>query len=142
MYDTCLLGMRLGSFVYKNKVYQSGTQILYNGPCILNGDYIFLKNTIVKFMYYQETYAYFNDNNNVYMCPDLKFEDNIVQIVNVENNASSTSNKNKEIYWTDSMVAKTIWYILIMALFTIFHGRIFLWILATVVWYNSTFVNE
>lgn len=132
---------KIGTFSYKNKCYHNGTKILFNGKCILNGNEVFLNNVIVSFMYSQGKYKYIKYNNNVYMCPWQSFEKSIVKIVTDENKAPPVKAK-EEFYWTDSMIAKTIWYVLIMLIATIFHERIGIWILATVVWYFSTFKNK
>lgn len=132
---------KVATFSYKNKIYHNGTKILFNGKCLLNDKEVFLNNIIVSFMYSQGKYRYVKDNNNIYMCPWLDFEKCIVKIVTDENKAPPVKAK-EEFYWTDSMVIKTIWYVIIMLAATIFHDRIGIWILATVVWYFSTFKNK
>ena len=132
---------KVGTFSYKNKWYHCGTKILFNGKCILNGKEVFLNNTIVNFMYSQGQYRYVKDDNNIYMCPRLDFEKCIVKIV-VDENKAPPAQEKEEFYWTDSMVTKTIWYVIIMLLATIFYDRIGIWIIATIVWYFSTFKNK
>jgi len=132
---------KLKSFVYNKKVYQSGTNFIYNGKCILDKKEIYLSNAVVTYMYHCGQYQYFKDDNNVYVCIWQDFENNIVQIVTEENKAPPVKAK-EEFYWTDSMVAKTIWYVIIMLVATVFHARIGIWILATVIWYFSTFKNK
>ena len=68
------------------------------------------------------------------------FEKSIVNIVVNENKMSQE--KKNEIYWTDGMVAKTIWYIVIMLVAIVFKERIGIWIFATIVWYMSTFKSK
>lgn len=136
---------KVSTFSYKNKCYHNGTKILFNGKCILNGNEVFLNNAIVSFMYSQDKYKYLKYNNNVYMCPCVNFETCVIKIVTDENKAppiKDLAKEKEEFYWTDSMVVKTIWYVIIMLAATIFHDRIGIWILATVIWYFSTFKNK
>ena len=135
-----LQNTKIGCFTYNNKVYQSNTKILYNGICICNQNAIIINNKIVSFMYYDGQYIYFKDDNSVYKCTLTDFNKNIVQIVSDENKAPPKT--NNEIYWTDSMVSKTIWYILVMIVATLFHERIGIWIFSTIVWYLSTFKKK
>jgi hypothetical protein len=128
-------------FVYKNKAYKSGTKVLYNGKCILNDEKIDLDNVVVSYMYSNGKYEYFQDDDNIYMCPLHNFEKYIVQIINNEN-ITPPNKETEELYWTDEMVTKTIWYVLVMLIGTIFYDRILIWIFATIIWYNSTFKKK
>lgn len=125
------------SFTYKRTPYPSGTKVVYNGKCYLNDKEIILNNKIVTFLYDQDDKTYFQDNNNIYTCLLWEFSNRIVQIV-VDRKPEPVSQKT-EIYWTNDMVAKTLWYIIIMLAAVIFKDCIGIWILATIVWYNSTF---
>lgn len=136
---------KVTTFSYNNQTYHNGTKVLFNGNCILNGSEAFLNNVVVKFMYSQGKYEYIEYNNNVYMCPWQNFEKSIVKIVTDENKAPPANNpikEKEEIYWTDDMVTNTIWYVIIMLVATIFHERIGIWILATAIWYFSTFKHK
>jgi len=125
-------------FAYKNKVYNSKTKVLYNGKCILNEKEIVLNNAVVNYMYSDGRHEYFRDDNNIYMCHLGNFTKNIVSIV-IDENKNLPIKTTEEFYWTDEMVMKTIWYIIIMLLAIIFNERILIWIFATIVWYSSTF---
>lgn len=130
------------SFNYKNKPYSSGTKLIYNGRCCLNENEIILNNKIVTYLYSQNNKTYFQDNSNIYTCPPWEFANKIVKIV-VDTKPIQTSIKQEtEFYWTDSMVVKTIWYVIIMLAAIIFKDCIGIWILATIIWYNSVFKNK
>ena len=128
------------SFTYKNTPYPSGTKLIYNGRCHLNEVEIMLDNKIVVYLYNQNNKTYFTDNNNTYTCPPWEFTKRIVKIV-IEPKPVPINQKT-EIYWTDDMVVKTLWYIVIMIAAVIFKDCIGIWIFATIVWYNSTFKNK
>ena len=79
---------------------------------------------------------------------DLPQKVEVLQEINKKDNDSKISDeyyipsaKQKEIIWDDWMVAKTLWYIVIMVIATIFYGRIGIWILATIIWYLTTIKN-
>lgn len=125
------------SFTYKRTHYPSGTKVIYNGKCYLNDKEVILNNKIVTFLYDQDDRTYFQDNVNTYTCLLWEFSNRIVQIV-VDKKPEPVSQKT-EIYWTNDMVTKTLWYIIIMLAAVIFKDCIGIWILATIIWYNSTF---
>ena len=131
-------------FTYKRDVYSPGTQVVYNGKCYINETETVLQNQIVTWLYCENGKHYFKRNGTIYTCPSWEFTNRIVKIAY---NPSKQSNVNKqeqntEIYWTNSMVAKTLWYIIIMLAAVIFNDRIVIWILATIIWYTSTFKNK
>lgn len=128
------------SFTYKNKPYSSGTKLIYNGKCYLNKNEIVLNNQAVTYLYNQNGETYFQDNNKIYTCPSWEFAQRIITIVNDEK--LTLVQEKTEIYWTNSMVTKTLWYIIIMLVAIIFKDCIGIWILATIVWYNSVFKNK
>ena len=128
------------SFNYKNTPYPSGTKVVYNGRCCLNENEITLNNHVVTFLYDQGDKTYFKDNNNIYTCLLWEFSNHIVKIV-VDKKPEPVVQKT-EIYWTNDMVAKTLWYIVIMVVAIIFKDCIGIWILATIIWYNSTFKKK
>lgn len=131
---------KVGCFTYNNKVYQAGTQIVYSGPCIVNNNKLIVNNLIVSFMYYDGVYVYCQNEDNIYKFLNNEFRKNIIAIITDYNKAPP--NTSSEIYWTDDMVAKTIWYIIIMLIGAIFYDRIAIWIFATIVWYFSTFKKK
>lgn len=129
------------SFTYKNELYYSGTKLIFNGKCFLGQNEIVLNNQMVTWLYNQGGNVYFSDNTNTYMCKQWDFDKRIVQMV-IDTTASTTTEQKAEFYWTDDMVTKTIWYIIIMLVAVIFNDRIGIWILATIIWYASTFKNK
>jgi hypothetical protein len=132
---------KLGFFCWKNQPYYSGTTLVYKGKCFLEDKEIILNNEIVTFLYSKQ-YAYFKDSNGViYTCPSWNFTYGIVYIIN-DPNKPKPIEKEPEFYWTDEMVTKTLWYIIIMLVATIFKDAIFIWIFATIIWYNSVFKNK
>lgn len=128
------------SFTYKNTSYSSGTKLIYNGKCYSNENEVILNNQIVIYLYNQDNKTYFKDNNNTYTCPPWEFTKRIVKIV-VDAKPISVK-KEPEFYWTNDMVTKTLWYIVVMLVAVIFKDAIGIWILATIVWYSSTFKNR
>ena len=135
------------NFLYKNTTYLSGTKLIYDGKCFLNNRLVILNNVMVTWLYYQYGNYHFEYNNQIYTCPTWEFNYRIVKIIPVITKETNYSNqthtkKKKEIYWTEDMVAKTIWYILIMLVGVIFHARIYIWVFATIIWYISTFKNK
>ena len=130
------------SFTYKHTPYSSGTKLIYNGKCYLNEREVVLNNQIVTYLYDQNGEVHIQNNNNVYTCPSWEFTNRIVKIVADIKSIQAPIPTKTEFYWTDSMVVKTIWYIIIMLIAIIFKDCIGIWILATIVWYNSTFKNN
>ena len=131
---------KVASFTYNNKVYQAGTRVLYNGPCIVNNNRTVVNNVAMSFMYYDGEYVYCKNGDAVYSFTNEEFKKNIVRILLDENKAPPET--KSEFYWTDDMVTNTIWYIIIMLVGTIFYDRIAIWILATIIWYFSTFKKK
>lgn len=129
------------TFTYKNKSYVSGTKLIFNGKCFLNGKEITLNNNVVTWLYDQGGDTYFNDDNYTYTCKLWDFEKGIVQIIN-NTNTTTRVTQTTEFYWTDDMVVKTMWYIIIMLFGVFFYDRIIIWIFATYVWYTSVFKKE
>jgi antibiotic biosynthesis monooxygenase (ABM) superfamily enzyme len=123
--------------MYNGKAYDAGTKFIYTGRCMLNQEETFLDRAVVSFMYSCGLDKYFTDGNNVYSCQKNEFDLHIVSIIIDEN--KSPPNDKTEIYWTDSMVTKTIWYIVVMLAAVLFNERIGIWIFATIIWYNSMF---
>ena len=130
------------SFVYQNQIYNSGTKLLYNGNCYVDNQEINLNNQVVTWLYAQNGDEYLSFNGAIYTCPSWKFKNQIVKIVDDTTTIIKSGNQKTEIYWTDSMVAKTLWYIIIMLAAVIFNGRVVIWILATIIWFTSTFNNK
>lgn len=131
---------RVGCFTFNNKVYQAGTKVIYSGPCILNDNAIMVNNLAVNFMYYDGMYVFCKNGNTIYKFLGSDFDKNIVMVV-ADGNKSPPVTK-EEFYWTDDMVINTIWYVIIMIISSLFYDRIGLWILATVIWYFSTFKKK
>jgi hypothetical protein len=132
---------KLAFFVYKKKVYDSGTKFIFTGPCILNEKEVFLSQAVMTYMYGKGSYEYFkDDDNNIYMCNLSSFKNYIIDIVKEKEEGNiSPQTTQTEFYWTDGDVVKTLWYIIIMLFATIFHERVGIWILATAVWGCSIF---
>jgi hypothetical protein len=128
------------SFTYKNQLYSSGTKLIYNGKCYLNEHEIILNNQIVTYLYDQNNKTYFQDNNKIYTCSPWDFTKRIAIIVT--DIKPAPVKQETEFYWTDGMVVKTIWYVIIMFVAVIFKDCIGIWIFATIVWYNSVFKNK
>lgn len=133
---------KLTSFVYKNDTHPSGTKLIYNGRCFINGKETELKNKIVTWLYNKDYDVYFSTNEVVYTCPCWEFKNHIVKIINDKPHTFNNSKQKTEIYWTNDMVAKTLWYIVVMLAAVIFYDRIAIWIIATIVWYTSTFKKK
>lgn len=126
------------NFNYNKQFYPSGTKFIYKGIGIDNfGHSILLNNEEIIWKYYKNRNCYFLYNNKMYQCPFQKFKDGIIGLAH-ETTVNITPQK-EEFYWTDEDVSKTIWYICIMLFAIIFHDRIFIWILATFIWYRSVF---
>lgn len=126
------------SFYYNKQCYQSGTKLVYTGSCTLQfgNEKIILNNTDIVWLYSRGAFVYFSYNDKKYMCPLKDFYKGIVRVIDEKHD------ENTEMIWTDDMVTKTIWYIVIMLVAVIFKDRIGIWILATVIWYYSTFKNN
>ena len=138
---------RLGFFEYKNKFYQSGTKVLFNGKCFLNDKEVYLSNVVVEFMYTDNGWVFkYNDRIYIYKynkhTPELwqkQLEGCIMEII-TDQSQTLHKQKTKEVIWTDGMVAATIWYVGVMLFATIFHARFGIWILATIIWRN--YINK
>ena len=130
------------SFTYKNKSYPSGTNVVYSGKCYINECEIVLHNQIVTFLYTQYNKAFFNNGNTLLSCPSWEFSNKIVKIIEPNIKTTETAQQESVFYWTDDMVVKTIWYVIIMLAAVICYGRIFIWLIATIVWYNSVFQKK
>lgn len=132
--------IKLVNFVYKNQSYPSGTQLIYNGSCYLNDREVYLNNEIVTWLMNDHDGVHLLKDGTTYICPSWKFERGVVKIVY---NPKHTQIKQEPGFiWTNDMVAKTIWYVIIMLVAVIFKDCIGIWILATIVWYNSVFKNK
>ena len=136
------LNARCDYFAYKREICHSGTKLVYNGKCHLNESEVILNNKLVTFLYCENGKDYFQDGNKIYTCPTWEFENRIVKIVKDIKPIQEQLNIKTEFYWTDAMVTKTIWYVIIMLVAVIFNDCIGIWILATIVWYNSVFNNK
>lgn len=134
--------LKLVNFVYKNHSYPSGTKLIYNGHCYLNNMEIYINNEIVTWLSNESDGVHLLKDGATYICPSWEFEKRIVKIIDDNSKIQASDNKKTEIYWTDDMVAKTLWYIIVMLVAIIFKDCIGIWILATIVWYNSTFKNK
>lgn len=136
-------------FTYKKETYLSGTNLIYNGECLLNEKVIMLNNVPVIWLYSQNGKDYFTNNGLIYTCPSWELNYRIVRIVpkviieeTKTENRQYITKQNNEIYWTESMVTKTLWYIIIMLVAVFFNERIGIWIFATILWYTSTFKKK
>lgn len=128
-------------FDYKHQFYDSGTKFIFNGKCLLNGKEVVLDHQVCEYLYTEKLMRYFKCNGNIYTCRWEDFDWRICGIV--ENKIASPQQKQEtEFYWTDDMVVKTIWYVIIMLIAVIFKDCIGIWIFATIVWYNSTFKKK
>lgn len=138
------LDARCDYFTYKNDVYYSGTQIMYNGKCNINDYETTSHNQVVTWLYCENGKHYFTHNNIIYTCPTWELKSKIVKIVyNPKEQVNmQTKSQKTEIYWTNDMVTKTLWYIVVMLAATMFYDRIGIWILATIIWFNSTFKKK
>ena len=130
------------NFLYKDQIYNSGTKLLFNGSCYINNEEINFNNEVVTWLYAQNGDEHLLYNGAVYTCPSWGFKNKIIKIVYDTPTVIQSENPKKEVYWTDSMVAKTLWYIVIMLAATIFKDRIVIWIFATIIWFTSTFNNN
>ena len=152
-------------FVYNDVLYNKGTKVKFTG--IIEKYHNIVLNFVeeeIEFLRLQQNAccvweAYIKYKDEVYWCTEKEFIDGIVsigipinqnrykrqedqkQIDTAKEYYTTYEEKPKEIIWDDWMVAKTLWYIFIMALATIFHGRIGIWILATYIWYTTTIQN-
>jgi hypothetical protein len=128
-------------FYYRNKFYEAGTKFIYNGSCLSDGKEVFLNNQVCEYLYVENLTTYFKCNENIYTCKWEEFKWHICGIIE-EKIEPPPIMQETVFYWTDEMVTKTIWYIVIMLAATIFYDRIGIWILATIVWYISTFKKK
>lgn len=126
-------------FTYKNTPYSSGTKLIYNGKCHLEDSEIILNNQIATYLYTQNNKVYFEYDNKIHTCLSWEFTNRIVKIVIDKKQIQGPQTQKTEFYWSDDMVTKTLWYIVIMIVAIIFKDCIGIWILATIVWYSSTF---
>ena len=108
---------------------------------MLEGKDVVLNNKEVTWLYSQKSYSYFKDDINTYMHDRWLFEDKIVRIIK-DVQVTTQIEEKQTFYWTDDMVTKTIWYVFIMIVGTLFYARIAIWIIATIIWYCSTFKNN
>lgn len=132
---------KLYYFNYKKKYYNSGTQFIFNGKCLLNGNEVVLNNQVCEYLYTEKLLRYFKCNGNIYTCRWEEFEWKICGII--EDQIMQPQQKQEPVfYWTDDMVVKTIWYVIIMLLAIIFKDCIAIWIFATIIWYSSVFNNK
>lgn len=157
-------------FRYNGHSYNERTKLIYNGTAhesyntsinIVNEEVIFIKrfhvgykNSIYSFLY----------NGKLYSCDEKEFLNGIVSIGVDSNNKKNlpskgkimqdlndnkpvtqeycnSSEKEEEIIWDDWMVAKTLWYIVVMAVGVLFNARIGIWIAATYFWWKTTIKN-
>lgn len=137
---------RYDGFIYNNISYHSGTKAIFNGKCFADKTEMTLINQPIVYLYTEKTNVYFQHNDIVYHCNSWDFKNRIVKII-VDTNiptttTTMTTNKTEVFYWTDDMITKTMWYVVIMIVATLFHARVALWILVTIIWYTSTFKNN
>jgi hypothetical protein len=132
---------RLYNFSYNGKFYGAGTKFIFNGRCLLNGREVFLDNQICEYLYTECLLRHFKHNENICTCRWEDFDWRIRGVVE-DKVEQPTVQQKTEIYWTDDMVVKTIWYVMIMLVATIFYERVGIWIFATIVWYISTFKKK
>jgi hypothetical protein len=132
---------RLYNFDYKGRFYNSGTKFIFNGKCLLDGEEVVLNDAICEYLYTENLLRHFKYNENIYTCRWEDFEWRIRGVIEDKVEQPVVQQKT-EIYWTDDMVTKTIWYVVIMLAATLFYCRIGLWILATIIWYTSTFKKK
>lgn len=149
-------------FKFNGNTYKRGTKVKFTGRIekaprieidLVEEEIIFLF-TKRLYQFVWSTYVEYKDV--VYWLKDSDFIDGIVAVgVQEDNNKNPNvkqidstkeyytvyEEKQKEIIWDDWMVAKTLWYIVIMLFATIFYGRVGIWILATVIWWNTTIKN-
>ena len=133
--------IKLGFFIYKGHTYRTGTKFIYNGACYLNGEEVYFNNELVTFIRVDKSVRMLKDNIE-YTCSYYDFENKIVRIIADIQKQIEVKNEPTEMYWTNDMVAKTLWYIIIMLAAIIFKDCILIWIFATLIWYGSVFKNK
>lgn len=126
--------LRLGFFVYKDKTYYAGTEFVYNGTCFVNGQPFFLENQRCKFLYSEEK-TYFQAIDTICCCNTFEFNDRIVAIIE----HAPPQNPTKKFYLADDAMVKTLWYVFLMLVATLFNDRVGLWLLITLIYVTNTF---
>jgi hypothetical protein len=117
--------------MYNNKSYRTGTEIIYNGKCKMNGETIFLNNQKCKFLYLYDQY-YLKVNETTCACDIIDFNKNIVAIVDSAKKEEEEEKQN--LYFTDDMIVITFWYIAAMIVGILFKDRLTLWLLSTILY--------
>ena len=128
--------MKLGYFVYNNKTYNAGTEFIYSGECEANGQKTFLSNQHCKFLYSQDK-SYFQVGDTICSCHTFNFTQNLVSVIEYVQ-----PQEKQKFYFTDDEIIKTVWYILLMLVATLFQDRVGLWILLTIIYITTTFCNR
>ena len=129
-------------FDFWNRHNPTGTKFIFTGKCYVDGKEIELNNALCEFMHIDFKFiAYFKHNNAICSCTERDFKWGIRKLIS-EPKIPVVMQKEPEFYWTDDMVTKTIWYVIIMLVAVIFKECIGIWIFATLIWYNSTFKKK
>ena len=133
---------KMNYFNFWNRQNETGTKFIFTGKCYVDGKEIELTNALCEFMHRDFKFiAYFKYNGMVCSCAEKDFIWGIRTLV-IEPKITVATQKTQEFYWTDDMIIKTIWYVIIMLVAVIFKECIGIWIFATIVWYRSVFKNK
>ena len=132
--------IRIDNMWLGNNVYHKGTKFKYTGLCHTENGDVTLNNATCTFLYADFDKYYFDYNNEVYFCDKNKLAWNFRGFIQ-EYKAKPIQQQPTEEWteWTEDMIVKTMWYVLIMIVAILFKEVIGIWILATIVWYKSTF---
>ena len=125
-------------FPYKKNYYPKGTEFIYDGECELNGEKVYIHNQKCTFIHcINGNIVCFQTGNNTYQADLFYCSNNVKQIL-----SHMEPQPKQEFYFTDDMVIKTVWYVFLMLIATLFHERIGLWIFLTLVYVTSTFLKR
>jgi hypothetical protein len=135
--------MKQSYFIYKGDKYYSGTTIEIN-----KYDPIFNKNNKINAIFSHITgdnkYVV-KVNNNVFVYTENDFFKILISVINkieAKNdtyeilNAKDKKHKFADELNIEGMPIAWIWYIFIIAIGTIFNGRIGIWIIASIIFFN------
>lgn len=133
MYSSYLFDdTKLYWFTYRDKMYQQGTLLIFNGECSADNQDVVLYNATVKFLYSQNGLTYFACDNQIYQCKQWDFKYRIIEILNT--NMIGNKSVKVEKYMTDQQIICTVWYAIAMIIITLFKDRLYGWIMATIIY--------
>jgi hypothetical protein len=150
---------------YTKLIFRGNAKESYDKTIFIDNEELMFINRVCAGGY--QNSIYFIYNNKYYYCEEIDFLNGIVAIGTTYESKKHLpqkekvlakakkdekyappnkeyyipSTKEKKIIWDDWMVAKTIWYIIVMLAAVIFNDRIGIWIIATWIWWSTTIKN-